>query len=121
MNVSSIITEPANGSATKMPRQDQAQLAELRIAAEQLVSITFFQTLLQTAHNSSMKGKYGHGGRGEEVFTAQLDGLLAERSTASSGFKLVDEIYERLARRYMPGVADNDIAEVVRPSVNILG
>ena len=121
MNVSATITEPADGAAAKMQRENQARLAELRTAAEQLVSITFLQTLLQTAHNSSMKGKYGHGGRGEEVFTAQLDSILAERSAASSRFKLVDEIYERLARRYLPEVAEDGAAAAVRPSVNVLG
>jgi len=56
--------------------------------------MTFIKPLLQSAHQTALKGKYGHGGRGEEVFAQQLDGVLAERMASTSRFGLVDAITE---------------------------
>ena len=59
------------------------KLAELRQAAGQLVSMTFLQTLLNSVHDSALKGKYGHGGRGEEIFIRQLNALLSDAVAAA--------------------------------------
>ena len=101
--------------------ENQARLAELRHAAEQLVGITFFQTLLQSAHNSTLKGYYGHGGRGEEMFTAQLDVIFAERAAESSRFGLVEEIYERMSKRYLPNEHGASSTAATRASVDVVG
>ena len=45
----------------------------LRETADQLVGSVFYGSLLRTMRASALQGKYGHGGRGEEVFAAQLD------------------------------------------------
>jgi hypothetical protein len=75
----------------------QADLARLREAAERITGSVFFGTMLSTMRESGMKGRYGHGGRGEEVFAAQLHGILAERAGgAASGGGLARHLYRRL-------------------------
>jgi Rod binding domain-containing protein len=121
MTVSPVTTNSLATSASEAQRENQTKLAELRHAAEQLVGITFFQTLLQSAHNSTLKGDYGHGGRGEEMFTAQLDVIFAERAAESSRFGLVDEIYARMAKRYLLNEDDAPNTLAARASVNVVG
>ncbi len=121
MTVSPATTNPLASAVTDAQRENQTRLAELRQAAEQLVGITFFQTLLQSAHNSTLKGEIGHGGRGEEMFTAQLDVIFAERAAASSRFGLVDEIYARMAKRYLPDEDDAPSTPAPRAGVDVVG
>ena len=121
MTVSPATTNPLTSMATEAQRENQTKLVELRQAAEQLIGITFFQTLLQSAHNSTLKGEYGHGGRGEEMFTAQLDVIFAERAAASSRFGLVDEIYTRMAKRYLPDENDAPNTRATRASGDVVG
>lgn len=121
MNVTKVhLTETVEHLA-QAERSRQAKLAELRTASEQLVGITFLQTLLKTARNSSLKGEFGHGGRGEEMFAEQLDAVFAESTAASSRFALVDEIYNRMAKRYLPD--DEALPSEFEPpsAVNLLG
>lgn len=121
MNLTQVhVTETAEHLA-KAERTRQAKLVELRTASEQLVGITFLQTLLKTARNSSLKGEYGHGGRGEEMFAEQLDAVFAESTAASSGFALVDEIYNRMAKRYLPSAEALPNEFDPPPAVNVLG
>ena len=121
MTISPATTNPLASAVTEAQRENQTKLAELRQATEQLVGITFFQTLLQSAHNSTLKGEIGHGGRGEEMFTAQLDVVFAERAAKSSRFGLVDEIYARMAKRYLPDEHDAPNKVVPRTSVDVVG
>ena len=121
MTVSPATSNPLASTASEAQRENQTKLAELRHAAEQLVGITFFQTLLQSAHNSTLKGEIGHGGRGEEMFTAQLDVIFAERAAESSRFGLVDEIYARMAKRYLPDEDDAPNTPATRASVDAVG
>jgi hypothetical protein len=55
--------------------------------------------MLRTMRESKLNGTYGHGGRGEEVFAAQLDGLLAERAGSASSRGLGDFLYRHLAHQ----------------------
>lgn len=71
-------------------------VAELRAVAGGVVGTVFFGTLLRNLRSSTLQGEYGHGGRGEEVFQAQLDQLLAERSGRTGRFGLADAIVDRL-------------------------
>ncbi|MCH8963903.1 MAG: hypothetical protein IIB58_02995 [Planctomycetes bacterium] len=121
MTVSPATTNPLASAASEAQRENQTKLAELRHAAEQLVGITFFQTLLQSAHNSTLKGEIGHGGRGEEMFTAQLDVIFAEGAAKSSRFGLVDEIYKRMAKRYLPVEQDAPNRPAPRAGVDVVG
>lgn len=71
---------------------------ELKEVIGKVVGSVFYGTLLRTMRDSTIKGKYGHGGRGEEIFSAQLHDLLAERMGASSNNGLTKGLYRSLAR-----------------------
>lgn len=70
----------------------------LRTAADELVGEVFYGTLLRQMRDSSLKGKYGHGGRGEEIFQGQLDSVLASRAGRAGGSQLADAIVDRFER-----------------------
>jgi len=78
---------------------ESPQLIKLRETAEQLVGHVFYGTLLKAMRKSSLQGKYGHGGRGEEVFNAQLDQVLAERMGNASHGGLAESIYESMKKQ----------------------
>lgn len=83
----------AGGNAQpRTPRQ-----RELRKAVDELVGTVFFGEVFQAVRASRLKGPYGHGGRGEEVFAAQLHDVLAKRMGRSSRMGLNDAIYRRFA------------------------
>jgi len=73
--------------------------AMLRQAVDEMVGVTFFGPMLKMAHNSALKGKYGHGGRGEEMFQAQLDMELARRVGRGMKNGLSESIYQRYVKR----------------------
>jgi Rod binding domain-containing protein len=74
----------------------QRDLDKLREASGQVVGSVFYGTLLKTMRESSLKGSYGHGGRGEEVFAAQLDGIMAEEMGQSRSGGLADVLFKKL-------------------------
>jgi|GEM_PF-911694 len=75
------------------------KLRELKEATDQVVGRVFLGTLLAQLRGSSLKGEYGHGGRGEEVFGAQLDGILAERAGGSLESGLGRVLFDHLAKQ----------------------
>ncbi len=75
------------------------RLGELKEAVDQVVGRVFFGTLLAQMRGSSLKGKYGHGGRGEDIFAAQLDGIIAERAGGSLDSGLGQALFDHLARQ----------------------
>jgi len=66
------------------------------VAAGQVVGSAFYGTIFQMIRESPFKSKFGHGGRGEEVFSAQLHGVLAERMGQARNNNLSDVLYKRL-------------------------
>lgn len=80
----------------------------LRTAVEELVGIAFFQPMLELARSEALRGKYGHGGRGEDVFAEQLDIVLGRQLSSSPRFGLQDAIYERLMKNF--GYAADEFA-----------
>ncbi|RJP32700.1 MAG: hypothetical protein C4547_13360 [Phycisphaerales bacterium] len=78
------------------PRQ-AAKLRELEQTTGQVVGRLFFGAILAQARSTGLKGEYGHGGRGEDVFGAQLDGLFAERVGQAGDFGPAKALYEHLA------------------------
>lgn len=78
----------------------EARAAEgLRQTACKLVGEVFYGTLLRQYRSMSPKAKYGHGGRGEEIFQGQLDQIFAERAGSRTRGGLADAIVQRFERR----------------------
>lgn len=72
----------------------------LREKVDEFVGLAFFGNLLQIAQNSPLKAKYGHGGRGEEVFQSQLNIELAREAGRSGRLGVGEAIYERIVNAY---------------------
>ncbi len=96
MNVSSTTaTDAARLGGTDLSQRQTA----LRTAVNEVVGTTFFGELLKTARNSTLKGEYGHGGRGEEIFRGQLDLELARRAGSAMDNGLSETLYRRYSER----------------------
>ncbi len=81
------------------PSHSVAAGRRLRAKIDEFVGIVFYGEMLKAMQNSSLKGKYGHGGRGEEVFAGQLHQELAQRAGRARSFPLSDAIYKRFIRQ----------------------
>jgi hypothetical protein len=77
----------------------QAGNAEVRQMINEVVGVTFFAPMLKTAHNSVIKGKYGHGGRGEEIFRSQLNLEFARNMGRGVQTDLAESLYRKLTRQ----------------------
>jgi Rod binding domain-containing protein len=86
-------------SVTQRAGSTENDLARLRKAAGQVVGSVFYGTLLKTMRESELKGMYGHGGRGEEVFSAQLHGVWAEQMGTQTGGGLGEVLYRHLSKQ----------------------
>lgn len=78
----------------------------LRQKVDEFVGLTFYGTLMKMTRNSALKGPYGHGGRGEEVFRAQLDQELAKRAGRASSSSLNEAVYRSLIRNGASGTTN---------------
>ena len=76
-----------------------SRLGALRDAAGKTVGSAFYGTILKMMRESPFKTGIGHGGRGEEVFAAQLHGVLAERMGECRKNNLSDVLYRRLEKQ----------------------
>jgi len=92
--VSDFSIQSALASPAKVPAR-----SALRRAADELVGEVFYGTLLRQMRQSPLKGKYGHGGRGEEVFQGQLDAVFAARAGQARGGDLAAAVVKRFERR----------------------
>ena len=92
MSLSNIDTSMTAGPVLK-------DLQRLKQTAGQVVGSVFFGTLLKEMRESPLKGKFGHGGRGEEVFGAQLHGVLAEKAGTALQKGIGQVLYEKLAHQ----------------------
>jgi hypothetical protein len=83
-------------STEGLPRTEPqpANDTELREAFQDFVGQTFYGQLFKTMRQSVGKPAYFHGGRGEEVFQAQLDQILAERMAESSAESFTGPMYD---------------------------
>jgi len=73
--------------------------AILRQAVDEMIGVTFYAPMLGMARNNALKGEIGHGGRGEEIFAAQLDMELARRVGQAGRNSLSEAVYSRLVKR----------------------
>jgi hypothetical protein len=87
---------PTEKSATDRLTRD---LEELRETTGQVVGSVFYGTMLRAMRESELKGKYGHGGRGEEIFAGQLHGILAERAGAATSGSIGEAVFHRLSHQ----------------------
>jgi hypothetical protein len=71
-------------------------LGRLREVSGQIAGSIFYGTLLRSMRESVLKGEHGHGGRGEDIFGAQLHGILAERLGAAKQNPLAESLYRHL-------------------------
>lgn len=92
----SAIEQTMSGTPPQEGGRVTADLARLREIVGQVTGSVFFGKILAQSRESRLKGPYGHGGRGEEVFSAQLHGLLAERAGTASGNNVAEQLYRRL-------------------------
>jgi hypothetical protein len=83
-----------NTAAASLPRRQQM----LRASVQEMVGQTFFGQMLKIARNSPLNNKMFHGGRGEQVFGAQLDAEFAKQVGTGTKNSLADAIYDRLAK-----------------------
>ncbi len=72
--------------------------AKLRKVVGEVVGSIFIAPMLKMARNEALQGKYGHGGRGERVFQAQLDQQLAQLVGGRMQNSLTESICDRLAK-----------------------
>lgn len=71
---------------------------KLRETVGEFVGNVFYGTLMRQMEKSSIKGKYMHGGRGEEVFQSQLHMEFAKRLGRAPGDPIANRIYEAMTR-----------------------
>ncbi|MCH8146480.1 MAG: hypothetical protein IH987_00580 [Planctomycetes bacterium] len=71
-------------------------LAQLREVSGKIAGRIFYGTMLRSMRESVLKGEYGHGGRGEDIFAAQLHGIFAERLGAAKQNPLAESLYRHL-------------------------
>jgi len=91
------IADAANQKAappTKPADANAKQSSEVREAFDQFVGQTFFGQLMKSMRQSVGKPAYFHGGRGEEIFQAQMDQVLTERMTEATANTFSGPMFE---------------------------
>jgi len=89
----------AAGLRTLAQRRGSRKQSDMRAQVGEFVGNVFYGTLLRQMQASKIKGKYFHGGRGEEVFQAQLGMELAKRMGQAPNDPIANEIYDAFVRR----------------------
>ncbi len=84
------------GTVADVPDAPKAELDRLRNATREIAGSVFYGTLLKTMRASKLKGSYGHGGRGEEIFAAQLDGIMAKEMGRGTKGGIAEAMYDSL-------------------------
>lgn len=77
----------------------QSELARLDDVIGKVIGSVFFGTLLRSMRQTEMKGAYGHGGRGEDVFSGQLHEIYAEQAGQSMRGGLKEALLGRFSRQ----------------------
>ncbi len=72
---------------------------ELRQRLGEFVGNIFYGMLIRQMNESGLKGEYFHGGRGEDVFKAQLGMELAQRLGRAANDPITNRLYEAMARK----------------------
>ncbi len=94
----SLAFQPAP-SAPAAPRAGH-DTPELREAFTDFVGQTFFGELMKQMRATLDKPAFFHGGMGEDIFQSQLDQIMVERMSDTTGSTFADPMYQlMLARR----------------------
>lgn len=80
-----------------------ADAKQIREHVGEFVGSVFYGTLMQQMDQAAIKGKYGHGGRGEEIFRGQLDMELAQRMGRAPDDPIANRLYESIMRHLGKG------------------
>ena len=83
-----------NVTSLQAPKPPAANDPELRKAFDSFVGETFYSQMLKSMRKTVTKPAYFHGGRAEEVFTQQLDQVLAEKFSHSANNKMTDSMFQ---------------------------
>ncbi len=88
-------------SSPRPPTASDRKNAEVEEKFQQFVGESLFGQMLKSMRKSVPKSAYFHGGRGEEVFQQQLDQIVAEKMSRTSGDKFSGPMFElfQLQRR----------------------
>ena len=86
-------------ATSAVPQSVTRDLTQLREVTGKVVGNVFFGSMLKMMRDSKIKGTFGHGGRGEEVFSGQLHGVLAERMGERANGGVVEALYKQLDRQ----------------------
>lgn len=70
-----------------------------REVVREMVGQVFFGQILKMARNSAFKSDLMHGGRGEDIFGAQLDAEFAHQLGQKMNNQLTESIYRRVSKR----------------------
>ena len=93
-----------NGFLDRARSEGQGEEAQLREAAEKLVSTTLIMPLFEQLRNDPLAVNLFHGGRGEKIFQQQMDQVLSDRIAGATRFDLVDAVYKQLSAAAKGGV-----------------
>lgn len=74
--------------------QPRPENLEMRKQFNQFAGQTFYGQLLASMRKTVDKPAYFHGGKGEEVFLAQMDQVLAEKLSDASAEQFVQPMWE---------------------------
>ncbi|MHC5110819.1 MAG: hypothetical protein ACYTHJ_13190 [Planctomycetota bacterium] len=98
MNVGAVNNTVATRSAMPPPKPGSTahhDLRQLKKATGEVVGSIFYGSMFKMMRDSAIKGKFGHGGRGEQAFAAQLHDIYAKRMGAQDN-GLATVLYDRL-------------------------
>ncbi len=90
---------PASETPSGAPAAGKAEQKELRQAFDSFVGEVFFGQMLKAMRKTVDKPAYFHGGRAEEIFTQQLDQVLAQKLGETTAPKFSGPMYELFAAR----------------------
>lgn len=114
---------PAGLQALADGMSDGAAGDALRRRVGEFVGSVFYGTLLRQMQQSSLKGEYMHGGRGEEVFQGQLGLEIAQRLGRAANDPIANRLYQSMQHRLgarsqataesaeeLPGASTDDVS-----------
>ena len=87
---------PGNPEQTAKAAEEKG---ELKKAFNSFVGESLFGQMLEQMRKTVDKSAYFHGGQAEELFSGQLDQLLAQKMTESSGHNFSDRLFEQQFER----------------------